>query len=249
MFMWMEIRYRPNGGGAWMPDTFREFVAKHLDQAADPHLFWRGKDGNPLPGSPRITFAGTRKWVGLRIVGDGNKDGHEGFRENSVIALQHANAIAVALDAAFGGLHAPEIKSGERSVKEQDYTSYHIRKLVLPRKKCRRMREQLLAALPPRGSKEQRHVQTEYLDELKKSILDGLREEFPDEAGLFFSGLRWSESEPPRWGTPLSINGELVFNAIDLNFTLPVRLSGPVQVGALRSRGYGDIHIALGGAQ
>lgn len=245
--MWMEIRYRPNGGGEWMPDTFREFVAKQLDGAADPRLFWRGEDGKPLPGAPRITFVGTRKWVGLRIVGVDAREPSENFRIDSIVALKHANAIALAMDAQFGGLHAPEIKSGERSVTERDHTRYHIRKLVLPRKLCRRKREQLLAALPPRGSGEQRQVQTEHLADLKEAILKGLKEEFPEEAGLFFNGLKWSE--PPRWGAPLSINGELVFNAIDLNFTLPVRLGGPVQVGALRSRGYGDIHIAMGSGQ
>lgn len=241
--MWMEIRYRPNGGGDWMPDTFREFVAKQLDGAADPRLFWRTEDGKPLPGAPRITFVGTRKWVGLRIVGSGSD---EEFRADSVAALKHANAIAVALDAQFGGLHAPEIKSGERSVTEKDYTRYHIRKLVLPRKLCRRKREELIAALPPRGSGEQRQIQPEHLELIKDAILKSLKEEFPEDAGLFFNGLKWSETEPPRWGTPLSVNGELVFNAIDLNFTLPVRLVGPVQVGALRSRGYGDIHVAMG---
>lgn len=241
--MWMEIRYRPNGGGNWMPDTFREFVAKQLGGDADPRVFWRGKDGKPLPGGARITFVGTQKWVGLRIVGASQS---EDFRANSVTALEHANAIAIALDNQFGGLHRPEIKSGEHSVTERDYTRYHIRKLVLPRKLCRRKREDLLAALPPRGSGEQRQVQPEYLEILKETILKGLREEFPEEKGLFLNGMKWNKNEMPRWGAPLSVNGELVFNAIDLNFTLPVRIGGPVQVGALRSRGYGDIQIAIG---
>jgi hypothetical protein len=241
--MWIEARYRPNGGGVWSPDTFREFAAGHLDNA-DSRLFW-SKEGKPNPGAPRITFIGSEKWCGIRVVGSPGKAGLDEFRNDSDIALRHANQIAVALDKEFGGLHAVDIVSGEHDVAEKRYTKYHIRKLMLPRSKCRSMRDELLKALPERGSKNRAEVQPAYLDLLEATILNGLKEEFPDKAGLFFNGFDWKE--PPRWGVPLSVNGDLVFNAVDLVFSLPVRITGPVQVGSLRARGFGDIRILTWG--
>lgn len=238
--MWIEIRFRPNGGGPWFPDSFREFVAAKLCSDAPPRLFWMGEEGKPLPGAPRVTFVGSKGWVGVRVFKrDTDKDD-----ESAAAALLAAPKIARALDQAFGGHHPVEIVHGEHEIKERKFTRYHIRKLVIPRNRSRKRYQDFLAALPEEGSGEVREIQPEFLPLLADVILSGIREQNAQTGGLFLSGLRFVE--PPKWGAPVTAGGELAFVARDLTFILPHRITGPVQTGGLRTRGYGDIRRAIG---
>lgn len=239
--MWIEIRFRPNGGWPWFPDSFREFVAAKLDGAASPTLFWMGSSGRPLPGTPLVTFIGSKGWVGLRAIQTESESG----RNAAMAALDASTAIARALDQSFGGQHAIEIKQGGYSVERAHPTKYHIRKLVIPRNRSRKRYEAFLGALPPRGSGEEREIQPEFLPMLSDLILSALKESLPNDAHCFLNGLKFVE--PPKWGAPVTAGGELAFVARDLTFTLPYRVTGPVQAGGLRARGYGDIRMAFGG--
>lgn len=234
---WTEIRFRPNGGGPWYPDAFRKFLASKLENRVSPRLFWRGEDGKPLPGSPDIVFIGSRNWVGLRAWADAAASS----KPDAVIALESALEIARCLDAEFGGKHALDIVQGERAIEPKNRAVYHIRKLALPRKRTLKEADALADLARTKGVP----LGEAHLALAKEVILAGLRETFPDEAPLFINGLTFLST--PTWGTPVSLGGALNYIAQDIQFALPHRVVGPVQVGALRSRGFGDLRQPIGG--
>jgi hypothetical protein len=212
-------------------------VASKLESGVSPRLFWRDADGQPLPGTPTITFVGSKNWVGLRAVTDLHS------RADRVIALESALEIARCLDTEFGGQHALDVVQGERRLEPKTHTTYHIRKLAIPRKRTKKEADALADLARTKGVP----LSEEHLALVKDVILSSLREAFPDEAMLLINSLTFSSS--PVWGTPISVTGSLRFVAQDIHFALPHKIIGPVQVGSLRSRGFGDLRQPVGGSQ
>jgi hypothetical protein len=226
---WLECRFRPNGGGLWSGDQFRKFVAAKIG-SKNPRLFWRNESGDPLHGVPFITFVGQKNWCGIRVIGDST------FARDAEIALSAASPIANALDDEFGGLHTIEVMRGKLRLDASSPTKYHIRRLALSRCLCRAKREEILRELPRPVA--QTAVKDEHLLMIESVIMNDLRQQFQGVYGFSFL-------ERPLWATPFLAGGELVFAVKNISFRIMGRIVGPVQVGSLRARGYGDVKIII----
>jgi hypothetical protein len=216
-----EIRFRPKGGGVWWGDNFREFAARAVGEAADSRVFARSN-------SPaQVTFVGSKTWVGIRAYGDVG---------NHIAALDTAKAVGCALDAHFGAAHRAELLTGEIEVTSERNARYSIRRLVLPRNRTRKHFDELMKA--SRGH----HPAPDFIVSMLPDLVrDGIKEYLRDGAGI--SGIRLTDK--PVMGTPIMVHGEPAFTVANLHFSTSL-ITGPIQVGSLRARGYGDVRRILG---
>lgn len=216
-----EIRFRPRGGGVWWGDSFREFAARAVNDGPGSKSFER-------KNSPaRITFVGGKSWVGIRAYGD---------TENHIAALDTAKAVGRDLDARFGGSHRAEINSGEIVLDLARLAHYRIRRLVLPRNRTRKHFAELMKV-----SREHLPVPELIAVQIPEIIREGINEYFPG-GGVKFVRLDGA----PLMGTPVMVHGEPAFTVANLAFSTNF-ITGPLQVGSLRARGYGDVRRVLGG--
>lgn len=238
--IWVEARIAaPQEGGPWYGDTFREYVASRLQGDEWRSLFWMDKEGKPRPGRPLTTFVAGRNWVGLRVF-TGKQDLVDQAKGDAVTMLRAALQVARSMDDDFSGRHHLETRQGQIKITEKR-TSYHIRKLAI---RCKVMRADMHAFA-------KQITKDAPVDETTRGITADMIGRHMAEELPMLSNVRPSLSKKEgclQWGTPALVGGkELVFVIKNVVFTLPVRITGPVQVGALTSRGYGDVRQITGG--
>lgn len=225
MSYWMDIRFRPRGGGVWYPDEFRKFLASQMPRK--PRLFWRDEQGEPMQGKPSINFIGGRRWVGIRATWEENNNSDREF------LLDTGLDIARTLDRVFGGHHPIEVASGERWIEDNRYTRYSIRKLALKGHGNKAFNEIM------EKSRSHSLLNREEIDRIKKIIQRDLE-------GTFGKMLvPFDISHSPRWGTPVMAGKQVYFVVRDIFFEARYRIHGPVYAGSLQSRGFGEIKRAL----
>lgn len=228
--MVIELRFKPHGGGVWFADTFRQFAARELQEGKHQDVFWR-QDGKPRPGTPEIVFVGTKSWVGLRAYTA------SGGRAAALAAID----LARALDRCYpGAAHHVDILEFQDGLDVDEWTLYSVRRLAIPRNKTRKHYDEWLRkGAPPEGSSKA-PLDPSLHGVVTDVALAGLRERYPE--------AKWTVRPHGELmvGTPVTVGGELCFTVRDLSIWLPNRLRAPLQIGALRSRGFGDLRRIVG---
>jgi hypothetical protein len=228
-----EVRFQPNAGGQWNPNDFREFAAMHLSKEFET-VFWY-KDGKPIQGTPEVCFVGSKDWVGMRAYTN------KGCADMFTAAIQ----LAEKLDDFFPGKpHAVKIQQfSDDAVNVEKGARYHISRFALPLSLTKGMDyASLLPMMPARGSTSA-PMNEEWQEKIKHSIVSSLKEQLP---ALKNKHVVADFTNGANWGTPVSKKTNdgksmLNFMARNLTISLNVMIHRPIQVGTLRSRGYGDL--------
>jgi hypothetical protein len=153
--------------------------------------------------------------------------------------------LAEKLDEAFPGKpHAVKIQEfSDDAVNVEKGAKYTISRFALPLSLTKGMDyASLLPMMPARGTTSS-PMNEEWQEKIKRSIVSGLKEQLPS---LKDKHVVVDLPEGAHWGTPVSKKTNdgksmLNFMARNLTISLNVMIHRPVQVGTLKSRGYGDL--------
>lgn len=229
-----EVRFIPNGGGTWYPTNFRDFVIKNVRDL--PEIVLGYENGSPIQSKPDLVFIGSNRFVGMRAY----------TSEACVTMFESAVKIARALDVAFPGMpHQVKVVHRSDAVEPLRYASYSISRLVLTSNFIEKHGYQELLLLAPRKGEAPAVLTDQWQELIAEFIRTRLESDFSEELkGL----LKVKVLAPMRWCTPIAVKNigksdknRLAFAVRDIKIQLNALISHPVQIGALTSRGYGDL--------
>lgn len=220
-----EVRFKPNGGGTWYANSLREFVAKHVKESKEKERVLWYFNGSPINETPQITFIGSKNWVGIRAYND----------EDAIAVYTVASQLAHCLDAAFDGpphqvnlLRFAEKPSGNSKV-----MPYYINRLVLSTKLSSKLPKSLLSSIQNGDL-----TVDEATQEMVTNLINRHAKAFLGDDCPF---IMLNKDTPMKWGTPIGIKGGLRFSLTGIHLLIKNDAFAPIQVGSLRTHGYGDI--------
>lgn len=225
-----ELRFRPNGGGQWYPNTFREWLAKATSE--DPEnklpqeLFWY-QDGKNIESTTKVNFCGSKKYVGLNA-----------HPEYAQMLYSHGWKIVRLLNKHFGGSHSVEMLDREliAELKEQGIDDYYVANLAIQTNLC-----------DAQGITRAKQGDTDYvIDLLHKQISKSFLRQGA-EIGL--SQINPMNIRFEKLAVDKTKNGMLFLVVKGVHFSLRHRLYGPWYAGVLTARGYGETKLKIGEKQ
>lgn len=228
-----EVRFIPNGGGVWYPTSFRDFVIKNVRDL--PEIVLGYENGSPVQSKPDLVFIGSNRFVGMRAY----------TSEACVTMFESAVKIARVLDVAFPGVpHQVKVVHHSEAVEPLHYASYSISRLVLTSNFIEKHGYQELLLLAPKKGEAPAVLTDQWQELIAEFIRTRLENEFEELKG----NLKVKVLSPMRWSTPIAVKNvgksdknRLAFAVRDIKVQLNALISSPIQIGALTSRGYGDL--------